>query len=342
MKPTDFAYNLSRYFKSYMPGELGLSSKTIRSYQDAFSIFLKYCKSECGIIPDKLMLDMLNVDLLSDFLQYLEDNGNSIATRNHRLTVLRAFFKYLQLKEPKHILLMQQLLAIKHKKNKKPVINFLSIEGITLITRQPTAQFKSGYRDMLLLSVLYDSAARVDELINIKIGDFRLSAPATVLLHGKGGKDRIVPISQKTADLVQNYLIKEKLKSFEYNTKLLFNNRSGNKLTGAGVTYIVKKYANLARMKNPSLIPNVLSPHCFRHSKAMHLLQSGVSLIYIRDFLGHEHIKTTEIYAKIDSAEKRKAIENAYPNTNCNSNNDFEADWNDDSSLMTWIKYTCS
>ena len=109
MKPTDFAYHLSKYFGTYMPGVLGLSSKTIKSYQDAFYIFLRYCKTKKNIVPEKLTLDMFNVDLLTDFLQSLEDEGNSIATRNHRLTVLRSFFRYLQLVEPKYIYVMQQL-----------------------------------------------------------------------------------------------------------------------------------------------------------------------------------------------------------------------------------------
>lgn len=341
MKPTDFAYHLSRYFKTYMPGVLGLSSKTIRSYQDAFFIFLRYCKMEKNILPEKLTLDMLSIELLTDFLQYLEEKGNSISTRNHRLTVLRSFFKYLELVEPKYIFLMQQLLSIKHKKSKKTTINYLTIEGIKLLLKQPVSNTKSGYRDLLLLSILYETGSRVDELINIKIGDIRLENSSTILLHGKGNKSRIVPVAPRTADLICNYFKKEQLTSFENNTKLLFINRSGNKLTGAGVTYIVKKYAEIARLSNPSLIPKVLSPHCFRHSKAMHLLQSGVDLIYIRDFLGHESLKTTEIYAKVDSLAKRKAIENAYSDTLIDDSK-FQGDWNNDISLMSWLKNNCS
>lgn len=342
MKPTDFAYHLSKYFSTYMPGVLGLSPKTISSYQDAFYIFLRYCKIEKNITPEKLTLDMLNLNLLTDFLQHIEDEGNSISTRNHRLTVLRSFFRYLQLVEPKYIYLMQQLLSIKHKKAKKPTISYLTIDGIKLLLKQPEPNTKAGYRDLLLLSVLYETGARVDELINIKVSDIRLDNPATILLHGKGNKSRIVPISQEMASLIGNYLKKEGLNSFEANSRLLFVNRSRNQLTGAGVTYILKKYAETARAINPTLIPNNLSPHCFRHSKAMHLLQSGIDLIYIRDFLGHENLKTTEIYAKVDGMAKRKALESAY-NSISGAIDDtcFQNNWNDDSSLMSWLRNTC-
>lgn len=336
MKPTDFAYHLSKYFSTYMPGVLGLSSKTISSYQDAFYMFLRYCKIEKDIIPEKLTLDMLNIELLTDFLQHLEDEGNSISTRNHRLTALRSFFRYLQLVEPKYIYLMQQLLSIKHKRCKKATISYLTIDGIKLLLKQPESNTKAGYRDLLILSVLYETGSRVDELINIKVGDIRLDNRATILLHGKGNKSRIVPISQEMALLISNYLKKGKLSSFEANSILLFVNRSGNQLTGAGITYILKKYAESARIINPTLIPSTLSPHGFRHSKAMHLLQSGIDLIYIRDFLGHENLKTTEIYAKVDGSAKRKALESAYSSISSTiDDTSFQGNWNDDTSLMS-------
>jgi site-specific recombinase XerD len=342
MKPTDFAYHLSRYFTTYMPGVLGLSSKTIGSYQDAFYVFLRYCKMKKKIEPEKITLKMLDLELVTDFLQSLEEDGNSISTRNHRLTALRSFFKYIQLVEPKYIYLMQQLLAIKHKKCKKASVNYLTVDGIKLLLKQPDSSSRTGYRDLLILSILYESGSRVDELINIKVGDIRLDNPATILLHGKGNKSRIVPISQEMAKLIKTYLRNEKLESFERSSRLLFLNRSGNKLTGAGIAYIIKKYANAARSINPSIIPSTLSPHCIRHSKAMHLLQAGVDLIYIRDFLGHESIKTTEIYAKVDSSAKRKALENAYKTLPLNADDlSLQGDWHDSSNLMDWLRATC-
>lgn len=339
MKPTDFALHLNKYFLSYLTNERNLSTNTISSYRDVFSQFLYYCKTKQKIPPEKLTIASLSPPLVTSFLLDLEENGKSISTRNQRLAALRAFFKYIQYVAPEHMLSMQQLLMIKNKKLAKNTVNFLTVDGVTCILNKPCSETKHGYRDMLLLTVLYDSGARVSELINIKIGDIRSDAPATILLCGKGQKSRIVPISAKTAQLLKNYMERERLNSIECATRLLFTNRSGQKLTRSGILYVVKKYGDLARKESPMLIPKELSPHCFRHSKAMHLLQAGVNLIYIRDFLGHENLETTEVYARSDSLAKRKAIENAY--TPSRDDSGFQPSWVDDNDLMTWLKNLC-
>lgn len=339
MKTTDFAYHLAKYFKMYMPGTLGLRKQSILSYKKGFYAFFRYMKSVKDLTPDKITIDSFSVELIMEFLDYLENNGNSVSTRNHRLTVLRAFFKYVQLVDPEHVLLMQQLLSVKHKKSPKPVVNYLTINGIKCILGAPSSTTRHGYRDMMLIAVLYETGARVSEITGLTIGDIRFESPATAVLHGKLGKSRIVPLSDELAEKIRNYITKENLVGFEHRSKLLFVNRSGNMLTGAGVRYILKKYADSARKEHPALIPEKLSPHSLRHSKAMHLLQSGVDLIYIRDVLGHEHLKTTEIYAKTDSDKKRKAIEAAY----CDLPDDsgFAGDWSQDVGLMQWLDNIC-
>jgi len=340
MKPTDFAYHLSNYFKTYLPGTLGLREKSILSYQSAVFTFVKFMKEEKHLNPEKITLDTFSVPLLMEYLQHLEDSGNSISTRNHRLTVLRSFFQYVQLVDPKQMFLMQQLLGLKRKKQPQPVVNYLSADGIKLLLSTPQAATRHGYRDMLLLSVLYETGARVSELIGITVGDIRFEKPATIVLHGKNEKSRIVPLAQRAADMLQRYLERENLLRGNNNKSLVFTNASHGKLTPAGITHILKKHADVAREKNPTLIPTTLSPHCLRHSKAMHLLQSGVHLIYIRDFLGHASIKTTEVYAKIDGEQKRKAIENAY--TDLPNDSGFQGDWSSNLPLMQWLRDTCS
>ena len=186
MKPTDFAYHLSKYFKSYMPGTLGLRDKSIVSYRSAFFVFLRFMNDERHIPPDKITFDMISVDILMTFLQYMENNGNGISTRNHRLAVLRSFFRYVQLVDPEQILLIQQLLAIRRKRQPKPIVNYLSTEGIHLLLSEPMPTTSHGYRDMLLLTLLYETGARVSELAGIAIRDIRLEKPATIILHGKG------------------------------------------------------------------------------------------------------------------------------------------------------------
>jgi integrase/recombinase XerD len=178
-----------------------------------------------------------------------------------------------------------------------------------LLLSIPEKATMHGRRDAVLLSLLYDTGARVQEICDLVVSDIRLQSPATIKLMGKGNKSRIVPIMNPMAALLKQYLMENELNKSNASDYPVFFNRSKRKLTRAGVAYIVAKYVKLAMKKSPELFPNKVSPHCFRHSKAMHLLQSGVNLIYIRDLLGHVDIKTTEVYAKIDGEMKRKALE---------------------------------
>jgi integrase/recombinase XerD len=181
---------------------------------------------------------------------------------------------------------------------------------------------------------MYDSGARVQEIIDLTPSMLRLNKPSTIKIIGKGGKARIVPLLDAQTDHLKNYLKEYKLNEPSANLYPLFFNSRKEKLTRAGVGHIVQKYAGAARKANKMLIPEKLSPHCLRHSKAMHLLQAGVNLVYIRDILGHVSIQTTEIYARADSKQKRKALEKAYVNVNPNE----EAKCTKDENLITWLK----
>ena len=166
---------------------------------------------------------------------------------------------------------------------------------------------------MALIALIYDSGARVQEIADLTVGDIRLT-PATVKLTGKGNITRIIPITGQTTKILDTYLKEYGLLGEEAINLPLFSNRGNCKLTRAGITYILSKYVEVAKKKEPKLFPKKVSPHLLRHSKAMHLLQANVNLIYIRDFLGHASVTTTERCAKADSEIKRKAIEKANPN----------------------------
>jgi integrase/recombinase XerD len=208
------------------------------------------------------------------------------------------------------------------------------LDAIRLLLKKPNINTKNGRRDLTLLSLIYDSGARVQEIADLKVCNIRLSSPSIVKLTGKGNKSRVVPLMKQMAKLLGKYIEENQLT--EVNTKdyPLFFNCSKNKLTRAGIAYIIKKYTGPARKEYPELFPDKISPHCFRHSKAIHLLQSGVNLVYIRDFLGHVDIQTTEIYARVDSEMKRKALEK------CNNNvvSDKLPEWQSNSNLMKWLK----
>ncbi len=340
MNDRNFAYYLTRYFSVYLPGDRGLSPHTIVSYRDTFKLLLSYMKEIQNIPPQKMTLELFTGQMTRQFLSHLEKQGKSVSTRNQRLAAIKAFTNYLIYEDPSHLFQYQQILKIHAKKCAEPTVSYFTIEGAAALLGQPDATTRHGYRDMLLLSLLYDSGARVSEIIQVRIGDIRLTEPHTILLHGKGNKDRIVPLSDKTAQLISNFLKKEKLQAPEYRCRMLFTNPQGKPLTRAGVSYILKKYADQVRLADPELLPEQLTPHCVRHSKAMHLLQAGVPLIYIRDFLGHTQIRTTEIYAKADSDEKRKALANAYPELIADISESTRS-WKEDADLIRWLDDLC-
>ena len=211
------------------------------------------------------------------------------------------------------------------KKCPTPVLQYLSYEEVKEMLEKPDPCTEKGFRDLLILCLLYDTGARVSELLNLTVGDIHFGRYARVQLTGKGNKSREVPLSTKTADLVKTYIQRQNLSSPERRTQQLLLNSQGKSFTRAGITYILQKYAPGGHEK--------ITPHILRHTKAMHLLQSGVNIVYIRDILGHVDIKTTEIYARADTEMKRKALEQAYPTPVPETGS-----WQSDSKLMDWLK----
>jgi integrase/recombinase XerD len=335
MKPTDFAYYLTDFLSKHLPGTVGLSPNTIMSYRDTFSVFLEFCSEHKKITPEKLSLSNLNRKLVEEYLEWLEKSRKCIAaTRNVRLSAFHSFCRYLQMEFPDYIHWAQQILSIPMKRTKKISVEYITLDAMKFLLEKPDKMTKEGRKNMVLLSLLYDSGARVQELADLKVGDVRTAFPSTVKLTGKGNKSRIVPLMKPMAELLKQYLKESNLTEPCASDYPLFRNRSKDKLTRAGIAYIVKKYAGEAIKDAPGLFPDRLSPHCFRHSKAIHLLQSGVNLVYIRDFLGHVDIQTTEIYARIDGEMKRKALEKS-------SNNvvsDKLPEWQNNAGLMNWLK----
>lgn len=333
----DFSQLLTGYLLHYLPEHLGASANTIISYRDAFSLFLQYCRSERAMRPEKMTLDMLNRELVLGFLLWLEEKRRcTTSTRNQRLAVLHAFSRYVQMESPEHALTVQQILAIPCKRTKQPTISYLSLEDMKRLLSQPDMRTATGRRNAALLSLLYDSGARVQELADSCVGDLRVSSPACIRLTGKGNKSRTVPLMPATVALLKAYLREYRLDSSGYESYPLFFNRDGQKLSRAGIQYILSKYAQMS-LAHCESFPDKLSPHCLRHSKAMHLLQAGVNLIYIRDILGHVDIKTTEIYARADAEMKRAAIEAVQPDIPPSS----LPHWQEDDALMRWLHDFC-
>jgi site-specific recombinase XerD len=192
-----------------------------------------------------------------------------------------------------------------------------------------------GLRDLALLAVLYDSAARVQEVIDLKVKDLRLDKPAVIVLHGKGQKTRHVPVTEKTKTLLKSYLQRNPISTgVSAGEEPVFVNQKKQPLSRWGISYIIRKYVDMAKLHDGFDVRFAITPHIFRHSKSVHLLQSGVNLIYIRDLLGHSDCSTTQIYAKADTETRRKALEEAY--ADILPTNDLP-DWSDDKNLMDFL-----
>ncbi len=312
MRNNYFATYLSNYFLKYMPVRTGYSSNTIKSYRDSFVIFLRYCNDELKIKPQNLDFTLINRDMIEKFLSWLNYQKNySVSTRNLRLAALHAFFRYIQLELPEYMELCNSILAIKSRKIPATEINYLSIEGIKKLLSIPNINIMSERRDLSVIALMYDTGARVQEIADLQVSDIRIKIPATIRLTGKGNKTRIIPLMPQTMNILKKYMADYGLFDEIKRSKPLFFNKKNEKLTRAGLSYILNKYVKKAMVENKGLFPDKMSAHALRHSKAMHLLQSGVNLIYIRDFLGHSSVTTTEIYAKSNPEIKRKAIEAA-------------------------------
>lgn len=333
MKPTNFSVHLTSYLTRHLAAQRNLSPNTIRAYRDAFTLFLRFCRDQRGLALERLRLEDIDVSLVEGFLDHLEaDRQVSTRTQNQRLAMLHSFFRYVQSEAPDHLLRCQRIIAIPLRRQPRKLVGYLSKEELAEILAQPDLRTRAGRRDAVLLSVLYDTGARVQELIDMSAGDVRLDTPAQVRLFGKGRKMRAVPLMDPTARLLRDHLRENGLDRAENTEEPLFENRQGARLTRWGVRYILDKHVRAVRNARPGFTQAV-TPHTFRHTKGMHLLQAGVSLEIIRDFLGHEGVSTTQVYARANLEMKRTALEKiadtpAFPDV---------PSWKRNRSLLDWL-----
>lgn len=331
-RATDFGICVTDFFTKHMAGVQNLSPNTIKSYRDTFCLLLAYLSEELSLKVEKTSLASISDKTVCDFLEWLEVNrGNSISTRNLRLAAIHAFYRYVQMQHPEMLMQCQRILAVPAKRAKKKTVNYFTEDTLKELLSLPSQSNRYGIRDTAMLCLLYDSGARVQELIDLSLSDIRLDTPSTVRLLGKGRKVRVVPIMSQTAEILKQYFVAWDLDPRTKPDEPLFVNHQNNRLSRSGVTYILNKYMGQIPFQ---ACEQAATPHMLRHSKAMHLLRAGVNLNYIRDFLGHVSVETTEIYAKADTEMKRKAFEKAdlgYPA-------DSQTSWQKNKTLMTWLR----
>lgn len=337
MKTSDFSLALGKFFNDYLVLQKNVSRNTIVAYRDTFIVFLRFLKESRGININLFRLKDFTSILVREFLNWLErSRKNSISTRNHRLAAIHSFSRFCQIEHPESLTELNKILMIPPKKRIKTFISYLSADSIGLILRQPNLSRARGRRDAVLLSTLYETGARVQELIDLKIRDLHLEGKTPyLLLLGKGNKYRRIPISNSLRNNLDGYINENRLLSNQNQDCYLFVNSRGEQFSRVGVTYILNKYALLAR-RNDSSIPEHINCHIFRHSRAVHLLSAGNSLIVIRDFLGHADVKTTQIYAQVEMEAKIKAIESVNVVVDSTANN--LPDWRVVPDVMEMLK----
>ncbi len=335
MKQTSFAKCLTGFLSEYLPGERGYSRNTILAYRDAMLLFLIYMKAKHHKMADKIEFKDITQEIIVSFLKWLEtERACNVATRNARLAAIHSFFRYSQYISPEQLAEWQRILKIKIKKKSSPLVNYLNAEGLKLLLQQAPTDTLKGRRDLVLLAILFESGARVQELIDMTPSRVTFGNPTLLRITGKGNKSRIIPISSKSAELLQAYMEENALMEPFANEYPLFGSKTRNKFTRMGITAIVKKYVDKARKINPQIIPNKISPHSLRHSKAMILQNAGVNIVSIRDFLGHASVTTTEMYAKVDARQKLAAIEHTALTTGINE----YPSWHKDKGLLKWLE----
>jgi site-specific recombinase XerD len=331
MKNNDFSYHLTKYFSDYLPNQIAASENTIHSYRDTFVQLLEFYKKELHISPEKLNYTDFTSLRIEEFLHWLEKERNiSTSTRNQRLAAIHAFFKYIQYRDFAGFEQCADVLSVPFKKTSTMPVNYMTLEEMQLLFSIPSQNEIMQLRDLAIMMVMYESGARVQEIIDLQPSHFRFTGIDQVELHGKGNKTRLVPINKKVASIVQVYIKRCDLNS----ASPLFVNRNGEKLTRAGIQYIINKYIGIAKIQRPDLFTRKITNHSFRHSKAMHLLESGVNLVYIRDFLGHTSVKTTEIYARSNPKIKEEQLRK----NSASLGNLEKYDENEKEDLVCWLK----
>ena len=338
-KSSHFFRMIRDYLTVYLPDQKGASHNTTKSYREALSLLLDYICSRNGLTLEKLNFTHLSRETVKGFLDHIEKEREcSIATRNNRLASVRSFVKYACGRDISIQACANDLSEIPLKKQKKAdIISYFSESALKTILEQPDIRKKKGLRDLFFMILMYDTGARNQELLDIKLSDihFKGNSPY-VVITGKGRKTRLVPVMKKTVEHFKKYAANfhPELSSSEY---LFYTERSGKRfaMSPDNTERFIKKYGILAHDVNKE-VPESLHPHLFRHSRSMHLYRSGMPMVLLSEWLGHAQISTTlHYYANADTEMKKEAIEKATSKLNPLVSGDTESlEWENDEDII--------
>ena len=337
---TDFGRCVTGFLTVYLVGERGMSDKTVKSYGLTVRAFVRHLESECGVRPESARLSDVTADAVRAFLDGVEASGCCASTRNQRLAALKSFVRYAVRESPEFMLEGQRILSIASKKVPQHEVEYLEQDALEALLASPDIATGTGRRELAVMSMLYDSAARVQELIDLRVGDVRLGPPACATIHGKGNKFRTVPVMESTAAHVARHLDDRGLPRDGSRSSLhLFCSPGRSSYTRQGIAKMLERHLERARAANPEIwFPEGIHPHMLRASKAIHLLDAGANLIAIRDFLGHSSIATTQKYLRVNSRTKMETVAAVAPKIEIPA----PADWRSDSDLMEFLNRICS
>lgn len=299
-----FSKLVQEFLTGYIIGECNYSINTKNSYSTTFYLLLEFMREEKNIKPNKIEIELITKEVIVQFLDWLETYRNvSILTRNQRLACIKSFYKYVQANEPDLFDNCSTILSIKNQKVPTKIISYFTEDETKIMINY--LNDCSDLKKLTMVCVLYETGARVSEFINIKLNDLDLSENASIILYGKGNKTRIVPISQELVKLINKYL---KEIYIDYGDSYLFYSTHKTKYYRNSINKLITKIVSDLKVNYPNEFKGTYHPHSFRHSKATHLYNNGTPLLYVKEFLGHSALKSTEIYATPDNKRQRNEI----------------------------------
>lgn len=332
--PNPLARALRDFFADHLPRLRGLSPHTVLSYRDSLRLLLCFVAARCERAVATLDVPDLEPQAILDFLHHLEHERQSTAsTRNVRLAAIHAFFRYLGAHDPERLEQCQRILGVPFKRARARPVEYLAYEELTAVLGTIDRATAAGRRDYALLATMFNTGARVQEILDLRISDLQLQRPFQVRLVGKGRKERLCPLWPQTAQVLGEWL--EERRVDPRSEERLFLNHRREPLTRFGVRYLLAKYGTRAQTAAASLAGKRLHPHTLRHSTAAHLLKAGVDLSTISHWLGHASLTTTHRYATVDLDQKRQAIAKAKPIATASRT---AAVWRHDASILEWLE----
>ncbi|MFA6715667.1 MAG: tyrosine-type recombinase/integrase [Victivallaceae bacterium] len=314
IKDPTFFEAIRDFINIYLPKQRLCSPCTVKSYDLTLNLFLLFLKQKKKLRYKDMSFENLNYQTVCGFLDWLNIERNCGAnTQNHHLMVIRSFSKYASILSVSYISAEMEIEKIHRKKVPPKIVRHFSLRILKAILAEPDKTKSNGYRDCVFMSLMYDSAARCQEMLDLQIENLRLNCNSPVIyITGKGGKTRPIPLMPKTALLLKTYLTRcHPVENRKDNDFVFFTIRSKERvrMSESNVGAFVKRYGQQAKQNHPELnIPDIIYPHMFRHSRAMHIYADGIHLHYISEFLGHEHLSSTQIYAHSDSEMKRAML----------------------------------